>query len=99
MAQRRTPFSKLAFSSLIADFPSSIFPFSSRASSPLYVRGSHASNLSRMCERPAAKANDRAVKWSMSEMAHAGEDHRQTGIVGGRDDLGIAERAAGLDHR
>jgi uncharacterized integral membrane protein len=33
------------------------------------------------------------------EVAHAGEDHRQAGLVGGGDHLVVADRAARLDHR
>ena len=36
---------------------------------------------------------------SVPEVADAGEDHRQAEPVGGRDHLGVAHRAAGLDHR
>ena len=35
----------------------------------------------------------------MAEMAHAGQDHGQAGLVGGGDDLRVAHGAAGLDHR
>ena len=35
----------------------------------------------------------------MPEVAGAGEDHGQAGRVGGRDDLVVAHRAAGLDDR
>jgi hypothetical protein len=34
----------------------------------------------------------------VAEVTHAGEDHRQTGFVGGLDDLIVAHRAARLDH-
>ncbi len=34
----------------------------------------------------------------MTEMAHAGEDHRQAVLVRGRDDFGVPLRAARLDH-
>ena len=33
----------------------------------------------------------------MPEVADAGEDHGEAGFVGGRDDLVVAHRAAGLD--
>ena len=36
---------------------------------------------------------------SVAEVAHAGEDHRQPGFVGGGDHFLVADRAAGLDHR
>ena len=35
----------------------------------------------------------------MPEMPHAGERHGDPGRVGGGDDVGVAHRAAGLDHR
>ena len=35
----------------------------------------------------------------VAEVAHAGEQHRQAGLVGGGDDFVVADRAAGLDHR
>ena len=35
----------------------------------------------------------------MAEVAHAGEHHRQSVLVGGGDHLGIAHRTAGLDDR
>ena len=35
----------------------------------------------------------------MPEMPVAGEDHGEAGVVGGADDLVVAHRAAGLDHR
>ncbi len=34
----------------------------------------------------------------MPEMAHAGEDHRQTGRIGRRDHVGVVDRASRLDH-
>ena len=34
---------------------------------------------------------------SIAEMARAGEDHGDTGLVGRRDNLGVADRATGLD--
>ena len=36
---------------------------------------------------------------SVPEVAHAGEEHRDAGRVGGGDHLLVAHRAAGLDHR
>ena len=33
----------------------------------------------------------------MPEMPHAGEDHGETGFVGGGDDFVVAQRPAGLD--
>ena len=36
---------------------------------------------------------------SVPEMAHAGEHHGDAGLVGGRDHLVVAHRAARLDHR
>lgn len=36
---------------------------------------------------------------SMPEMPHAGEHHREPRRIGGSDDLGIAQRTTGLDHR
>ena len=35
----------------------------------------------------------------MPEVPGAGEHHREAGLVGGLDDLVVAHRAAGLDHR
>src|SRR5689334_6635523 len=35
---------------------------------------------------------------SVPEVAHAGENHREAGLIGGGDDLVVAHRAAGLDH-
>ena len=35
----------------------------------------------------------------MPEMPHAGEEHRQAGLVGGGDHFLVADRAARLDHR
>ena len=35
----------------------------------------------------------------MAEVAHTGEDHGDPGLVGGGDHLGVAHRAARLDHR
>src|SRR5713101_3223477 len=37
--------------------------------------------------------------FSVQEVAHAGEDHGQAEPVGGGDNIGIAHRAAWLDHR
>ena len=36
---------------------------------------------------------------SVAEVAHPGEQHREAGLVGGGDDLVVADRAAGLDDR
>ena len=41
----------------------------------------------------------RRTSRSMPEVAHAGEDHRQAVLVGGRDHLLVAHRAARLDDR
>ena len=41
-----------------------------------------------------------AGDWAlMPEMAHTGEDHGEAGSVGRRDHIGVAHRAARLDHR
>ena len=37
--------------------------------------------------------------WSVAEMPHAGEHHRDAVLVGRGDDLLVAHAAAGLDHR
>src|ERR1039458_4235966 len=36
-------------------------------------------------------------RWSMPEVAHAGEDHGHAQLIGGGDDFFVAHRAAGLD--
>src|SRR6266481_3555756 len=40
----------------------------------------------------------RRVSVSMAEMPHAGEHHSDVVVVGGPDHVGVAHRAAGLDH-
>ena len=42
---------------------------------------------------------DACARHSVPEVAHAGEQHGQSMFVGRCNDLGVAHRAAGLDHR
>ena len=59
----------------------------------------HAASSRRVSSNGAARAVALDGAPSVAEVAAAGEDHRDAGRVGRRDDLVVAHRAAGLDDR
>ena len=60
---------------------------------------SMASNIAAKLARAGAPANPEPAAALVAEMADAGEDHGHVPLVGGVDDLRVAERPAGLDGR
>src|SRR5688572_2776513 len=89
----------VAATAALRHFGSSAVPALPGATITSVTRGDCASFQARACSRPPPPMTRTFTAGSMAEMPHAGEYHRDAALVGRGDDLGVAQRAARLDHR
>src|SRR5690606_28461826 len=91
-----------AATATLRSFGSSAVPALPGATSTCVTRADCAHFHASACSRPPEPTTRTFMGWrpaSMAEMAHAGEYHGEAVLVGRGDDLGVALRAARLDHR
>src|SRR5688572_15216015 len=97
-ASATRPGMSLAATGTFRHLASAAVPALPGATSTSVTRGDCASFQARACSRPPPPMTRTLTARSMTEVPHAGEDHRDVALVRGGDDLGVAQRPARLDH-